>query len=299
MAAVIRIHRGLLATIAVAATAGAVYFGERPGDDSRSVGQASAAAPDASRTDSGAKSASLAELVGLPRAGLSREIRGDLFAVPARPAPAVQSAAPLIASAPVVPPFPYKYGGWVAVGVNAQRVHYLHRGNEVIAIGRGDVLDGAWRVDTLSDERIEVSYVPLGQQRSMLLASLMGETGAQGTAAQGAVAPAAVASAGQAPGRTLSSEPVAPPAAAQPAAAASTVIAGAIPFPSTARTASAGVSAGPDASSPVPTGKLGADAPTSGSMPTGPAQGGSSMPIGRAPAGTMPTGPTPTGKLGL
>jgi hypothetical protein len=287
----IQIHRRFVAAMAVAATAGAVYFGERPGDDWRSVGHASAAAPDASRRGIEPRSAGLAELVAAPRPGLSREARGDLFAVPATRVPAPQKTTPTIAQAPVVPPFPYKYAGWVTVG--GQRAHYLHKGNEVIAIGKGDVLDHVWRVDGLSDERIEVSYVPLGEQQSMLLASLMRET-----AGQGAVAAAAVASAAQTPARARSSEPVALPAAAQPATAAPTVVAGPIGFP--IRTASAsGGSAAPDTSSAVPTGRLGLDAPTSGSMPIGPAQGGSSMPIGSAPAGTMPMAPTPTGKLGL
>ena len=296
-----RIRLGMLAALAVAATAGAVHFGGLTGGEP-GVERASAPAPDAARPGSEPKNASLAELVAASRPGLSREARGDLFASPPRPQPAPAKTAPLasVETKPAAPPFPYKYGGWVAVG--ATRVHYLQKGNDVVAIRKGEVLDGVWRIDAVSEDRLEVSFVPLGQELSLLFASLTREPSAQGgvSASAGgapedeprqrvrAASRSAPSTVPLAVGSTDVSSPPAPAQAGPRVGVAGAARSAATPLPN--------ASLGPASASVVPTGKLGAEAPSSGSMPTGPAQAGTPTQTG---PGSMPTGPAPTGKLGL
>jgi len=294
-----RIRFGIIAALAVAATAGAVHFAGRPGDESRSADRASPAAPEAVRPGSRPKNASLAELIAESRPGLSREARADLFAAPPPPAPRKKETAPSITPKPATPPFPYKYGGWVAVG--ATRVHYLQRGNDVIAISKGDVLDGVWRIDAVSEDRFEVSFVPDGERLSMLFASLTREPAAQG----GVSASAGGAPEDAPPQRTLAASRSAPSTVPLAVGRADASLAAA-PAQSGPRMGVAGAarsaatplpnaSAGPASQSVVPTGKLGVEAPRSGSMPTGPTQPGTSTQLG---PGSMPTSPAPTGKLG-
>ena len=294
MGKAVQLRRAMIAALAVAATAAAVHFSGRTGGESLNVDGATPATPDAAEP----KSASFAELIGASRRGLPDEARGDLFGgLTPRSEPAPQKTTPAIAPKPAAPPFPYKYGGWVAVG-GTLRVHYLQKGNEVIAINKGDVLDGVWRVDAVGEDRIEVSFVPGGQQLSMLLASLTGEATAVGGASALHHIPSSAAAQ-----PAMSTEPLLIGAVGLPAA-----MAPAQPSPrlgvasavTSARIQNQSAAAGPGSSSTVPTGKLGVDAPGSGSMPTGAAQAGASMPIGPAPSGSMPTNPAPTGKkLGL
>lgn len=291
-----QIRRGMIAALAVAAVAGAVHLAKRPGGELQSAAPASS---DASRPGAAPKSANLAELIAAPRPALSREARADLFAPP-RPDPAPAKTVSAVASKPEVPPFPYRYGGWVAVGSDAHRLYYLQKGNQVFAVNKGEMLDEVWRVDAVNEDRIEVSFVPLGQQLSLSLASLTGEhapQGSQSAALGGASASGESASTGAAPARPLSRTPLAS-AASQPATTTAPPPAGPVmgapltedPRPSRAGVAGAAksaatlpqnASAGPGSSSTVPTGRLGVDAPSSGSMPTGPAS------------------LAPTGKLGL
>ena len=297
-----RIRLGI-AALAVAATAAAVHFGGLTGDETRNADRASAPAPEAARPGGEPKSASLAEMIAASRPGFSREARGDLFAAPPPPpAPAKTVPLPEVEIKPTAPPFPYKYGGWIAVG--GTRVHYLQRGNDVIAIGKGEVLDGVWRIDALSEDRIEVSFVPLGQQMSMLFASLIREPTAQSgvSASAGGADEDAPPQRGRSPSRSeRSTVPLAGGSSDAPSAPAA---APAQPSPrmgvaGAARQAAAtpqSASAAPASAAAVPTGRLGVEAPRSGTMPTGPTQPGTSTNVG---PGSMPTGPAPTGKLGL
>jgi len=293
------VRGGVIAALVAAA---ALQFVERGGGDVRS--SASATAPDAALA-SAAPAGLPAEFTGVARPRVSGEVRGNLFAGLAGPT-VRQPPAQLLTAKAAAPAFPYKYGGRLDDGSAELRV-YLKEGGDLIAIRKGDMLDEVWRVDGVSDDRIEVSFVPSGQQFSMLLASLVSDTPRQ-VAASASAATAAVST----PAGTVT-PPAAGTSVTQPPSAAPTV-AGAVGLPLAASlgtrpgvaapmrrapAASPTSGAGPGDSFIVPTGRLGIDAPTSGSMPTGPAQGGTSMQVGPAPSGSMPTGPAPTGKLGL
>lgn len=279
-------RRWAIAVVAVAAAAAALNFGGRSGETA-SAERASPAKPEA---------ASRNELIAEPRRQLLGAARGDLFAAPPPPRAPVTTA-PAVAPEPSVPQFPYRYGGWVNAGSGASHV-FLKNGNALPGIKVSEMLDGAWRLDAVSGDRIQVSFVPGGEQLSMSLAGLMGDTSAQGVTSPDAVAAASRARA-NAPVRALpqpdaatqSAASTAPPVGGFVPAPASPVqqpgrrsVAAAAPGPATGATSSpmqpGPAPSGTMPSSPAPTGRLGVDAPGSGSMPTGPAQAATGKKLG-------------------
>jgi hypothetical protein len=239
---------------------------------------------------------SLAQAIGeLARAPMSSRLGGDLFAAWT---PATQPAAtqPAAATPTALPVFPYKYAGTLKNGAGVTEA-FLSRGAELVPIRVGELLDEAWRVDALIEDRIEVTFVPASQHVSMLLASLIAEPSAAGQASQPqSTSAVASISAGMPRGEASA----APASAAGLPGAAQSVRGGFVPGtvannPSAARAtpdssqAVAGASgAGVGAQTPPPASRLGSEPPAQGSMPVGP-----------APAGSFPKDPTPSGKLGL
>jgi hypothetical protein len=211
---------------------------------------------------------SLAELLAnARRAPLPRKVAGDPFAGHASaPAMPVVQAAPIPAK-PAVPPFPFKYAGWLREGGGSAKI-YLERGTAVFPIKVGDVLEG-FRIDAIHDERVDVTFLAAGQQSSIMFASLTGSADAA-TAFAGT---ASVAGMQPSPAATQGSSAAA--AAAPPQAVA---LPGAV---ARAQARSAGLI--PRAIS------VAENAPPSGSMPTG----------GPGPSGASSAGSTPGGKLGV
>jgi hypothetical protein len=304
----VRVHRAVIAAVAVAAGAAALHFGQRPGEENT----VRAATPDAGRGAVKPKDERLAEIAVPSRDGLSSRVRADLFPGPPPVRPREVAPAPVVIEKPTVPPFPYKYGGRLDAGNGA--LMFLQKGNELVAVKKGELLDGVWRIEAVADDRIEVSFVPLGERLSLSFASLTTETAQGGryadTPAAGralsntpttdvAAAPARAASATApvAGGMGISAPPAAAPV--QPGARRGTTLGApppaALPIVQTSPTQTSPMQPGPAPSgampsSPAPVGRLGTDAPSQGSMPMG----------GVGSSGSMPTGsaPLPTGKLG-
>jgi hypothetical protein len=259
----------VIAAVAVAGAAAAVHFRERPNE----AASTERATPPKPQTPSQAK------FVVEPRGQLLNAARSDLFAVPwTPPAPQPAIAAVALEPEPSRPAFPYRYGGWLDAGSGAGHV-FVKGSHALPGIKVGEMLDGVWRLDALSGDRVEVSFLPKGQQLSMSLASLTGDATAQFGPSSGArVAGGFV--------------PVQAVVAASPATGASTSPMQPGPAPSDAMPTSPALS-GRMPSSPAPSGRLGIDAPHSGSIPTGPAEA-----KGPAPGGKLGTEPTARGKLG-
>jgi hypothetical protein len=118
----------------------------------------------------GPHASTAAESLRLPEnRGLSRS-RGELFgAPPAAPAPA-QAAAEL-KPAPVAPPMPYRFAGRVMRG--GQQELLLSKGDLVFPIRLGDTLDGAYRVESIEADRIELTYLPLGTKERIAVSSVL------------------------------------------------------------------------------------------------------------------------------
>src|SRR5262245_33946088 len=108
------------------------------------------------------------ESLHLPDRGPLSRARGELFGSPPPPAP-VRTANP----APVVtaPPVPYRFAGRVRKG--AEEEILVSKGDFVFPIKVGDTLDGAYRVESISGERIELVYLPLGTMEAIAVSSVL------------------------------------------------------------------------------------------------------------------------------
>lgn len=85
--------------------------------------------------------------------------RGELFGAP----PAIAKASPpppAPSSPPTAPPLPYRFAGIVRQGGESQVL--VAKGEKVFPVQEGETLDGAYRVRSVSTERIELEYLPLG-----------------------------------------------------------------------------------------------------------------------------------------
>jgi hypothetical protein len=263
------VRGGVAAALAFAAVGAVVLYAERDGPESSPVAGPGPASPRQAGelAAPGSQNGGIADPVeSVRQERFPGDAQADVFAAVQPRSERAPDRAPAVAPKPPVPPFPYKYagrledhGGTIAV--------YLQKGNELISIRKGDVLEGAWKIEAVGDDRIEVAFLPGGQQLSMLLASLTGETATSKADASSSPASSAAAqsapSAGPLVGGTV-------PAAAAPASprARLAAVARAAALPAQASPA------GPETASALPTGKLGLEAPTSGSMPTGPAPTG-------------------------
>ena len=169
-----------------------------------------------------------------------------------RPEPAATRLA-VAPTRPALPAFPYRYAGTLkkADGVTEA---FLLRGADLVPIKAGVLLDGTWLIEALTEDRIEVTFVPAGERLSMLLASLVAEPGIPVAQPTITTPNASVAAASNA-------------AASNSAASAATSIALGSPTPPTAT-------------------PLGSEPPAQGSMPLGPAPSGS-FPQGVTPAGQL------------
>ena len=105
------------------------------------------------------------------RDGLRRP-RGNLFASsapppppPARKGPAAEAAVP---AAPVAPPMPYRVAGRVQHEGPARVV--LARDDRVYFVREGDLLDGGYRVESISAEGVTLLYTPLDMRERLAAA---------------------------------------------------------------------------------------------------------------------------------
>jgi hypothetical protein len=286
--------RWVITAIAAAGAAGAVYVFQ-PVRGTVPTAPATQTAP-----VERAAGSFITALSDLDRAAPATRMQRDPFAT-AIPQPTTAPARVAIApTRPAMPAFPYKYAGTLKK-TNGVTEAFLLRGAELVPIKAGELLDGTWRIEALTEERIEVTYVPVGERVSMLLANLVGEGGI--AVGQSAVATPAVAYTGP-----TGVEPSPLPPRANVAAGSGTGGGFAV-VPSTSAPAVAAPRATPNASAAAAPAVTGAPAATSialgtptpasatplGSEP--PMQG--SMPLGAPPSGSFPKGNTPTGKLGL
>lgn len=131
-------------------------------------GNTPSAKPEASRApaDSGAQ----------PRDAFSP--RSWYVAPPARPAPppkpVVAQAAPPPPPpppppAPTAPPLPYQFVGKIHEAGKLKV--FLQRGTKVHTVGVGDVVDGTYRVESITDTQMSVIYLPLNIRQTLAVGS--------------------------------------------------------------------------------------------------------------------------------
>lgn len=66
---------------------------------------------------------------------------------------------------PQAPPLPFAYLGKLVEETRV--VVFLTQGDRNHVVRAGDTLDGTWRVDEIDEHAVSLTYVPLGQQRSL------------------------------------------------------------------------------------------------------------------------------------
>jgi hypothetical protein len=87
--------------------------------------------------------------------------------VPPPPKPVLAAPPPAPTSPkPVAPAFPYKYFGRV-VGTDGKAQTYLSRGDALVAVRERDVLDQMYRIDTITETQIGVTYLPLDEKLTL------------------------------------------------------------------------------------------------------------------------------------
>lgn len=90
-------------------------------------------------------------------------------AAPASAAPAAVAAPPSPPPAPVAPPFPYAYvGGLVDEGL---RTLFFAKGERVLPVKAGDVVDAAFRIDEIDEKQMKLTYLPMNQSAVVVLRS--------------------------------------------------------------------------------------------------------------------------------
>ena len=233
------------------------------------------------------------------RERLSSEVIGEPFGVREPPRPVAASASP---PAPVAAPFPYRYGGQLSLDDGKRRV-YLTKGNDLLMIQVGDILDGVFKVTRIDEDALEVLHVPSSIATLMQYSAMIADAAAPAASRAGAGQVIALSPTSQG---SVASAAVAPQVSGTGTIADPFVGAGVVGAPAVTGTAPTA----PSLSSPggsaavttgtVPQGRLGTVGPATGAPQLGVAPSGSnSMPLGPAPVGIMRTLPPPTGRLGI
>lgn len=119
-----------------------------------------------------AAKANAAERLELPeRRGLTRT-QGELFGTPP-PKPITKKAQPPapVTAAPVAPQVPYRFAGKVRKGSEEEVL--ISKGDAVFPVKAGDTLDGMYKVESISAERIDLVYLPLGTRDRIVVSSAL------------------------------------------------------------------------------------------------------------------------------
>jgi hypothetical protein len=166
--------RRLLLFGALAAVVGVLLF-DKPAKKPEAVAAKGDGVPPRAGSTGSAENLQLPDRQGLARA------RGELFGSPPPPAPK-KAPAPVAEPAPVAPPVPYRFAGRVLRGSEEEVL--VSKGEIVFPIRPGDTLDGMYRVESITAERIELVYLPLGSRdRIAVTSTLEAERGAPQMAA--------------------------------------------------------------------------------------------------------------------
>src|SRR6267378_7391240 len=101
--------------------------------------------------------------LALPERSQLGKMRASLFASRSwqPPAPKISSA-PRVPPAPTAPPMPYRYAGKLVQG--GQQSVLLAKGDMLFPVNEGETLDGAYRVESIGETQVVLTYLPLAHQ---------------------------------------------------------------------------------------------------------------------------------------
>ncbi|KVU34776.1 hypothetical protein [Burkholderia ubonensis] len=125
---------------------------------SRAIAQAASAASAASAA------ATPREKLAALRAPVSVESANDPFTASSwLPPPPVEAPLPTARPAPpTAPPVPFTYVGELDAKADKPQV-FLSNGDQLLIVSPGDVIDGQYRVDSVSASNVVLTYLPLNQ----------------------------------------------------------------------------------------------------------------------------------------
>ncbi len=146
--------RAAAAAVVLAAIAGVVGGREKP------------ALPLAQHKPAPAMQAGAPDDIDLERLAHARSAapQGDPFA-PRSFAPPPARRAEGRSAPPSAPPVPFRYVGKLVA--NGKTEIFVMRGEELISIAAGQNIDGEYRVDAITEERIALTYLPLKARQSI------------------------------------------------------------------------------------------------------------------------------------
>ena len=176
--------RRLVLFAALAGTLGLVIFDFSR--DERAASDSTRTALDARSADARGQSTSLSgtggdsRLLTLPDRSPLGESRTGLFTSHSWQSPASRSAA-IVAGSPVTPgppPMPYRFAGTLVQDGKLQVL--LAKGDALIPVQEGETIDGGYRVESIGEDQITLTYLPLKKKEvipffSSLLPAMVGE----------------------------------------------------------------------------------------------------------------------------
>ncbi len=168
--------RELMATMQTPTTIAAPGDARRDDVHERTVAMHRKAGPHASHAASAAVAASAGKpamtsrdrLIAL-RTPLSLESANNPFAasswLPPPPPPVeVPAAPPVRAAPPTAPPVPFTYLGELDAKAAKPQV-FLSSGDRLLIVSPGEVVDGQYRVESISENDVVLTYLPLNQRQ--------------------------------------------------------------------------------------------------------------------------------------
>ena len=93
----------------------------------------------------------------------------DLFASKSwMPPPTVVAMAPIKPPPPSAPPLPFRYVGQMT-DATGQLLVYLAQGDDVLLVKVGEQLAGSYRLYSIDDTKLVLTYIPLNQQQMLVI----------------------------------------------------------------------------------------------------------------------------------
>src|SRR5947207_4580722 len=101
--------------------------------------------------------------LALPERSQLGKLSTQLFASRSWQPPARKiSPAPHVPPAPTAPPMPYRYAGKLVQG--GQQSVLLAKGDMLFQVNEGETLDGAYRVESIGETQVTLTYLPLAHE---------------------------------------------------------------------------------------------------------------------------------------
>jgi hypothetical protein len=109
------------------------------------------------------------------------------------PPPKVVAPARVVPPAPTAPPMPFRFVGRMLQ--DGQLFVFLAKGDTVMTVKQGDTIDGVYRVESVAETEVALTYLPLRQKQTIaVVSSLPGALAIPGPPASPPRPPAAVSS---------------------------------------------------------------------------------------------------------